>query len=70
MCSHWGYKMEQSKYLIISKEYGEKRKEHNQMQQNSKMADLNTAISVIALNVNKHQEAEIVRLDNLVVNIC
>ena len=40
------------------------------MQQNSKMADLNTAISVIALNVNKHQEAEIVRLDNLVVSIC
>lgn len=39
------------------------------MQQNSKMADLNIAISVIALNVNKYQEAEIVRLDNLVVNI-
>lgn len=33
------------------------------------MADLNTAVSVITLNINKHQKAETVRLDNLVVDI-
>lgn len=39
------------------------------MQWNSKMADLNTAVSIITLNINKHQKAETVRLDNLVVDI-
>lgn len=44
--------------VFVSKEYGKKREEgkkkEKQMQRNSKMVDLNTAISVITLNVNKH----------------